>query len=77
MEKVSETAVMTKHGGGTSAYFGKLRGRGTPISSGGEAYLLGRIRFLQEQNQMIIQGDASKSARDFEIKLPGEAITLL
>jgi hypothetical protein len=26
---------------------------------------------------LIIQGDASKSARDFEIKLPGEAIPLL
>ena len=43
----------------------------------GEAYLLGRIRLLSEQNQLIIQGDASKSARDFEIKLPGEAIPLL
>jgi hypothetical protein len=43
----------------------------------GEAYLMGRIRILNEQHQLIIQGDASKSARDFEIKLPGEAIPLL
>jgi len=45
MEKVSETAVMTKHGGGTSAYFGKLRGRGTPISSGGES--TGSVHFME------------------------------
>ena len=45
MEKVSETAVMTKHGGGTSAYFGGLRGRGTPISSGGES--TGSVHFME------------------------------
>jgi ribonucleoside-diphosphate reductase alpha chain len=45
MEKVSETAVMTKHGGGTSAYFGHLRGRGTPISSGGES--TGSVHFME------------------------------
>ncbi len=35
MTKASEVAIMTKHGGGTSAYFGSVRGRGTKISSGG------------------------------------------
>jgi len=45
MEKVSETAVMTKHGGGTSAYFGGLRGRGKPISSGGES--TGSVHFME------------------------------
>jgi ribonucleoside-diphosphate reductase alpha chain len=45
MEKVSEVAVMTKHGGGTSAYFGNLRGRGTPISSGGES--TGSVHFME------------------------------
>jgi ribonucleoside-diphosphate reductase alpha chain len=45
MEKVSETAIMTKHGGGTSAYFGDLRGRGTPISSGGES--TGSVHFME------------------------------
>ena len=45
MAKVSETAVMTKHGGGTSAYFGGLRGRGTPISSGGES--TGSVHFME------------------------------
>ena len=45
MEKVSETAVMTKHGGGTSAYFGNVRARGTPISSGGES--TGSVHFME------------------------------
>lgn len=45
MEKVSETAVMTKHGGGTSAYFGDVRGRGTSISSGGES--TGSVHFME------------------------------
>jgi len=45
MNKVSEVAMMTKHGGGTSAYFGKLRGRGTPITSGGES--TGSVHFME------------------------------
>jgi ribonucleoside-diphosphate reductase alpha chain len=45
MNKVSEVAMMTKHGGGTSAYFGKLRGRGTTISSGGES--TGSVHFME------------------------------
>jgi ribonucleoside-diphosphate reductase alpha chain len=45
MTKVSETAIMTKHGGGTSAYFGNVRGRGTPISSGGES--TGAVHFME------------------------------
>jgi ribonucleoside-diphosphate reductase alpha chain len=35
--KMSEVGVMSKVGGGTSGYFGAIRARGTPISSGGEA----------------------------------------
>jgi ribonucleoside-diphosphate reductase alpha chain len=45
MHKVSEVAIMTKHGGGTSAYFGKVRPRGTPISSGGES--TGSVHFME------------------------------
>jgi ribonucleoside-diphosphate reductase alpha chain len=45
MEKVSEVAVMTKHGGGTSAYFGGLRNRGAKISSGGES--TGSVHFME------------------------------
>jgi len=51
MEKVSETAVMTKHGGGTSAYFGKLRGRGAPISSGGES--TGSVHFMELYDKLM------------------------
>ena len=35
--KMAEVGVMSKVGGGTSGYFGAIRPRGTPISSGGEA----------------------------------------
>jgi len=35
--KVGEIGAMSKVGGGTSAYFGAVRGRGAPISSGGHA----------------------------------------
>jgi len=45
MEKVSEVAVMTKHGGGTSAYFGDVRARGNAISSGGES--TGSVHFME------------------------------
>ena len=37
MEKVSEVAIQTKNGAGTSAYFGNIRGRGSSISSGGKS----------------------------------------
>ena len=51
MEKVSEVALMTKHGGGTSAYFGALRGRGTPISSGGES--TGAVHFMELYDKLM------------------------
>lgn len=35
--KASEVGMMTKYGAGTSAYFGKLRHRGSGISKGGKA----------------------------------------
>jgi len=45
LEKVSEVGMMTKVGGGTSATFGALRPRGTPISSGGES--TGSVHFME------------------------------
>jgi len=45
LEKASEVGIMTKGGGGTSAYFGDLRGRGSKISSGGES--TGSVHFMQ------------------------------
>lgn len=51
MEKVSETAIMTKHGGGTSAYFGDVRGRGSAISCGGES--TGSVHFMELYNKLM------------------------
>lgn len=51
MEKVSEVALMTKYGGGTSAYFGSLRSRGTPISSGGES--TGSVHFMELYDKLM------------------------
>jgi ribonucleoside-diphosphate reductase alpha chain len=45
MTKASEVAMMTKHGGGTSAYFGDVRARGSSISSGGES--TGAVHFME------------------------------
>jgi ribonucleoside-diphosphate reductase alpha chain len=42
---VAEIGMMTKHGGGTSGYFGDVRARGSDISSGGKSD--GSIHFMQ------------------------------
>ena len=51
MHKVAEVGVMTAGGGGTSAYFGALRGRGMPISSGGES--TGSVHFMELYNKLM------------------------
>jgi len=51
LHKVSEVGIMTKHGGGTSAYFGAIRGRGTPISCGGES--TGSVHFMELYNKLM------------------------
>lgn len=45
LSKVGEIGTMTKHGAGTSAYFGELRARGAKISQGGESS--GPVHFLE------------------------------
>jgi len=45
LDKVGEIGMMTKMGAGTSAYFGKIRPRGTSISSGGESS--GPVHFME------------------------------
>jgi ribonucleoside-diphosphate reductase alpha chain len=63
MEKVSEVSIMTKHGGGTSAYFGDLRGRGTPISSGGES--TGSVHFMElfdKLMEVVSQGNVRRGS---------------
>ena len=49
--KVAEVGIMTKHGGGTSAYFGDIRGRGTTISCGGES--TGAVHFMELYNKLM------------------------
>ena len=51
LHKVAEVGIMTKHGGGTSAYFGDVRGRGTPISCGGES--TGSVHFMELYNKLM------------------------
>ena len=45
LEKQAEVGIQTKHGAGTSAYFGSLRGRGVEISSGGTSS--GAVHFME------------------------------
>ena len=45
LSKQAEVGMMTKMGGGTSAYFGKLRARGSEISAGGNSN--GPVHFME------------------------------
>lgn len=45
LDKQAEVGMQTKHGAGTSAYFGDLRGRGEPINSGGTSS--GSVHFME------------------------------
>ena len=51
LEKVSEVGMMTKAGGGTSAYFGDVRARGVSISSGGES--TGSVHFMELYDKLM------------------------
>jgi ribonucleoside-diphosphate reductase alpha chain len=47
----AEVGMMTKHGGGTSAYFGNLRGRGEKIRKNGESS--GSVHFMKLFENLI------------------------
>jgi len=47
----AEVGMMTKYGGGTSAYFGALRGRGTEITANGTSS--GAVHFMQLFDSLI------------------------
>jgi len=49
--KIAEVAMMTKHGGGTSAYFGALRPRGAEISVGGTS--TGAVHFMELYDKLM------------------------
>lgn len=49
--KLAEIGMMTKSGGGTSAYFGALRSRGAPISTGGTS--TGAVHFMELYDKLM------------------------
>lgn len=63
MNKVAEVGMMTKCGGGTSAYFGAVRHRGAPIGSGGES--TGSVHFMELFDKLmnvISQGNVRRGS---------------
>src|SRR5690606_30060956 len=57
----AEIGMMTKHGGGTSAYFGNLRHRGAPITNNGESS--GSVHFMQLYEKIITNISQGSSRR--------------
>lgn len=51
LEKLAEVGMMTKAGGGTSGYFGDVRGRGAVISSGGKS--TGSVHFMEMYDKLM------------------------
>lgn len=51
LEKVAEVGIMTAQGGGTSAYFGDVRARGTSINSGGTS--TGSVHFMELYDKLM------------------------
>jgi len=63
LEKASEIGMMSKIGGGTSAYFGDLRPRGSKISNGGESS--GPVHFMEifeTLSNVVSQGSQRRGA---------------
>jgi len=51
LEKTAEVGIMTAQGGGTSGYFGDIRGRGAPISTGGKS--TGAVHFMELYDKLM------------------------
>jgi ribonucleoside-diphosphate reductase alpha chain len=61
--KLSEVAMMTKGGGGTSGYFGNIRPRGSAISSGGTS--TGAVHFMELYDKtmnVVSQGNVRRGS---------------
>jgi ribonucleoside-diphosphate reductase alpha chain len=61
--KLSEVAMMTKAGGGTSGYFGDIRSRGSAISSGGTS--TGAVHFMELYDKtmnVVSQGNVRRGS---------------
>lgn len=71
LDKVGEIGIMSKMGGGTSGFFGDLRGRGTKISVGGKSS--GPVHFMElfdKVSEVVSQGSARRGS--FAAYLPVE-----
>lgn len=67
--KFAEVSMMTKHGGGTSAYFGELRGRGSEIGAGGTS--TGAVHFMElYETLMNVVSQGSVRRGSFAAYLP-------
>jgi ribonucleoside-diphosphate reductase alpha chain len=67
----AEVGIMTKYGGGTAAYFGKVRGRGSLIQNGTNGETSGSVHFMKLYEsvvQIISQGSARRG--NFAAYLP-------
>lgn len=65
----AEVGMMTKHGGGTSAYFGKLRGRGELIRQNGQSS--GSVHFMSLfENLINIVSQGTTRRGNFAAYLP-------
>lgn len=66
---LAEVGMMTKNGGGTSAYFGNLRGRGEPIQDNGQSS--GSVHFMQLYESLInVVSQGSTRRGQFAAYLP-------
>lgn len=69
LENLSEIGIMTKVGGGTSAYFGDIRPRGSKITNNGESG--GSVHFMQLFEKLIgITSQGSTRRGNFAAYLP-------
>ena len=69
LEKQCEVGMQTKHGSGTSGYFGSVRGRGASISSGGESS--GAVHFMELFNTVTsVVSQSSVRRGSFAAYLP-------
>jgi len=75
LEKVAEVGMMTKGGGGTSGYFGDIRGRGSKIASGGVS--TGSVHFMEIYDTLmhvVSQGNVRRGS--FAAYLPVDHIDI-
>jgi ribonucleoside-diphosphate reductase alpha chain len=75
LEKAAEVGMMTKGGGGTSGYFGDVRGRGAKIASGGVS--TGAVHFMEIYDTLmhvVSQGNVRRGS--FAAYLPVEHLDI-